>query len=140
MLESGPGHNPDAKSKQGGEAMDIAKEAVSPKDLYRKLVEKGIKAKVYVTLNTEYVIGDDDKCVAAVDRHTDKITRDHMAVGRKVDGGRIRGVSGYIKADVGPGASLLLDEDGLEVITSTVITVKEPTDFLDNDGASEKVA
>lgn len=138
MAESRPGNSPDVA--RGDQAKDIAETAMGRKDLYRKLAERGVKAKIYITLNTEYVVGDDGKCVAAIDRHSDLMVEDHMAIGRKVDGGLIRGAGGYMQAKVGPGASLLLDKGGLEVVTSTVIEVKEPKDFLDDDGGRQEVA
>ena len=79
----------------------------------------------YITLNTEYHVAE-DRCVGVKCRHSDAWIEDHMAVGRSLSGGLVRTSHGYTPARPGPGASLWFDAGGMDIVTSTVITVDRP--------------
>jgi len=81
--------------------------------------------KRYITLNTEYHVSE-DTCVGVRCRHSEAWIEDHMAVGRNLSGGLIRTSHGYTPARPGPGASLWFDAGGMDIVTSTVITVDRP--------------
>ena len=79
----------------------------------------------YITLNTEYHVAQ-ELCVGVRCRHSDAWIEDHMAVGRSLSGGLVRTSHGYTPARPGPGASLWFDAGGMDIVTSTVLTVDRP--------------
>jgi hypothetical protein len=85
------------------------------------------KRRVYVTHNTEYHMHE-GVCVAVRDRRTGEWQRDHLAVGRKLEGALAHERSGAGVFHVTPevGDSMLFQAGPRELITSPLERVDRP--------------